>query len=91
MFLRPLKILVLLVMVWVEDDNGIKCLRVPSGRNIAIDYETFSDFIQAQKTGSLTFEIDYAIRNVTNEDEPILRMCSYTKDNNSARLGNETY
>ncbi|RAZ95756.1 hypothetical protein DK853_28265, partial [Klebsiella oxytoca] len=34
------------------------------------------------KTGSLTFEIDYAIRNVTNEDEPILRMCSYTKDNN---------
>lgn len=34
---------------WVEDDNGIKCLRVPSGRNIAIDYETFSDFIQAQK------------------------------------------
>lgn len=67
---------------WVEDDNGIKCLRVPSGRNIAIDYETFSDFIQAQKTGSLTFEIDYAIRNVTNEDEPILRMCSYTKDNN---------
>lgn len=67
---------------WVEDDNGIKCLRVPIGRNIAIDYETFSDFIQAQKTGSLTFEIDYAIRNVTNEDEPILRMCSYTKDNN---------
>ena len=67
---------------WVEDNNGIKCLRVPSGRNITIDYETFSDFIQTQKTGSLTFEIDFATRNITNEDEPVLRMCSYTKDNN---------
>lgn len=65
---------------WVEDNNGIKCLRVPSGRNITIDYETFSDFIQTQKTGSLTFEIDFATRNITNEDEPVLRMCSYTKD-----------
>lgn len=60
MFLRPLKILVLLVMVGLKCNNGIKCLRVPSGRSITIDYETFSDFIQTQKTGSLTFEIDFA-------------------------------
>ena len=67
---------------WVSDNQGIKCLRVPSGRSIEIDYETFSDFIDTHKTGSLTFEIDFATRNVTNEDLPVLKMCSYTQDNN---------
>lgn len=67
---------------WVTDDAGIKCLRVPSGRSVVIDYETLSDFIQARKTGSLTFEIDFATRNVTDEDDPVLRICSYTEDGN---------
>lgn len=67
---------------WVTDSDGIKCLRVPSGRSIDIDYEAFSDFIQTRKTGSLTFEIDFATRNVTDEDSPVLRMCSYTQDGN---------
>lgn len=67
---------------WVTDENGIRCLRVPSGREITIDYEFLSDFIQSRKTGSMTFEIDYATKNVTDEDEPVLRMCSYTEDGN---------
>jgi hypothetical protein len=65
---------------WVTDSDGIKCLRVPSGRSVEIDYETFSDFIQTRKTGSLTFEIDYAIHNATDTEAPVLRMCSYTED-----------
>lgn len=67
---------------WVTDSDGIKCLRVPSGRSVEIDYETLSDFIQNRKTGSLAFEIDFATRNVTNEDLPVLKMCSYTEDGN---------
>lgn len=67
---------------WVTDSEGIKCLRVPSGRSIEIDYETLSDFITTRKTGSLTFEIDFATRNVTDEESPVLRMCSYTQDGN---------
>lgn len=67
---------------WVADNNGIKCLRVPSGRSVTIDYETFSDFIATRKTGSLTFEIDFATSAVTDMEAPILKMCSYTADGN---------
>lgn len=67
---------------WVTDNDGIRCLRVPSGRSVEIDYETFSDFIQSRKTGSLTFEIDFATRNITDTESPLLRMCSYTESEN---------
>lgn len=65
---------------WVVDENGIKCLRVPSGRSIDIDYEFLSAFLgddQTSKTGSVTVEIDYAVRAVSDEETPVLRMCSY--------------
>ena len=65
---------------WVTDDDGIKCLRVPSGRTVAIDYEAFSGFMAANKTNSLTIELDLRTHNVTNDDAAVLKMCSYKTD-----------
>ena len=63
---------------WVADSQGRRCLRVPAGRSIDIDYEAFSDFLGEQHTGSLTIEFDFNIHDVTDEAEPIIRMCSYS-------------
>lgn len=70
---------------WVTDSRGVRCLRVPAGREVIIDYEALSDFkggTGTSKTGSLTFEIDYAVRAVTDEETPVLRMCSYADSGN---------
>lgn len=70
---------------YVTDDNGNKCLRVLAGDSLHITgYEAFSGFMGDSHTASLTMEFDFAVRNVTNEDEPILRMCSY---NNGIPVG----
>lgn len=70
---------------WVVDDNGIRCFRVPSGRELTIDYEAFNAFKgddQTAKTGSLTIELDFKVRAIFDEQSPILRMCSYTDSGN---------
>lgn len=70
---------------WVTDDEGNKCLRMLAGDFLYIKgYEAFSDFLGNNNTSSLTMEFDVAVRNVTNETEPILRMCSY---NNNIPVG----
>ena len=71
---------------WVTDENGIKCLQVPSGRSVAIDYEAFSGFMAANKTNSLTIELDLRTHNVTNDDAAVLKMCSYKADGNPLGL-----
>lgn len=71
---------------WVSDENGIKCLRVPSGRTVTIDYEAFSGFMDANKTNSLTIELDLRTHNVTNDDAAVLKMCSYKSDGNPLGL-----
>ena len=67
---------------WVTDASGQRCLRILAGQSLEIDYEVMQAFIEAgQKYGnqkaSVTMEFDMAVRNVTNEDDPILRVCSY--------------
>ena len=67
---------------WVTDADGQRCLRLLAGQSLEIDYEAMQAYIDAgQKYGnqkaSLTMEFDIAVRNVTNEDDPILRVCSY--------------
>ena len=68
---------------WVDDENNVKCLRVPAGRELTIDYESFSDFIgTSQNTGSATIEFDFRTRYINDENLPIIRMCSYSNDGN---------
>ena len=68
---------------WVDDESNVKCLRVPAGRELTIDYESFSDFVgTSQNTGSATIEFDFRTRYISDEDLPIIRMCSYGSDGN---------
>lgn len=70
---------------WVEDYKGQRCLRIPAGRTLDIEYEAFSEFMGSNNTSSLTIELDLASKNNSPiikadgkfEDDPILRMCSY--------------
>lgn len=68
---------------WVSDRNGIKCLRVPDGTEIDIDYNPFSAFTNSgNNTASMTMEFDIATRNVLDEDAAVLKVCSYDTNNN---------
>lgn len=68
---------------WVSDGSGQRCLRLRAGQYVEITgYEPYQAFIDSgQRYGnqqaSVTIELDMAIRNITNEDDPIIRMCSY--------------
>lgn len=65
---------------WITDESDNKCLRVPSGSFIDIDYETFQDYIGTDNRRSLSIELDIATRNITDENDSVLRMCSYMPD-----------
>lgn len=68
---------------WTSDNNDIKCLRVPSGAEVDIDYEPFSAFTNSgSNTASMTMEFNIATRNIVNEDAAILKVCSYNTNNN---------
>lgn len=56
---------------WVTDDDGVKVLRVLAGQKLTIDLSPFAQFI-SYNSSSLTMEFDLAIRNVSNEDDPVL-------------------
>jgi len=59
---------------WVTDANGQKVLRVLAGEYLIIEYEPF---IQLKNDGSaeVTIDFDFAVRNITQEDEPIIDVC----------------
>lgn len=63
---------------WTTDSNGVKCLRVLAGSSLDIDYEAFSGFTTNNNTNSLTIEFDIATRNIVNEQEAIIKMCTYS-------------
>lgn len=61
---------------WVTDDAGEKVLRIPSGRQLTISYNPLNHFYTAPAPSkSLTFEMDFQVNNITNEDDPIVRLC----------------
>lgn len=67
---------------YTTDENGNKCFRTYAGDWLHIKgYEAFSDFMGSEHTKSLTMEFDFAVRNITNENEPVLRMCTYYNGN----------
>ena len=63
---------------WGTDDKGVKCLKIPAGESVSIDYEAFSGFLgDKAHTDSLTVEFDLMVSHISDEDEPLIQMCSY--------------
>lgn len=63
---------------WGTDGKGVKCLKIPAGESVSIDYEAFSGFMgDKTHTDSLTVEFDLAVSHISDEDEPLIQMCSY--------------
>ena len=57
---------------WVIDgDTNARCLRVLEGEKVSISYDAYGDDTPAQ---GLTVEVDFATRNVTDEDGILLKM-----------------
>lgn len=61
---------------WCQDDENNKVLRVRAGQTLTIPYECFQDYLTST-ANSCTIELDFAVRNITNEDDPVFRICSY--------------
>lgn len=61
---------------WITDgtEQNNKILRIPAGRTLNIQFNPFSQFRTA-RASSMTLDIDFAVRNVTNEDDPIVQIC----------------
>ena len=62
---------------YVATDAG-KCFRLLAGQRLHIGYDPLQDFTQEKNTASMTLELDVMTRNVTDLDEPVLRVCSET-------------
>lgn len=63
---------------WGTDNKGVKCLKIPAGESVSIDYEAFSGFMGSKAhTDSLTVEFDLMVSHISDEDEPLIQMCSY--------------
>ena len=59
---------------WTVDDDGNKVLRIPAGCQLNIQYNPFAQFISSPDS-TLTIDIDFCVRNVVNEDDPIIQLC----------------
>lgn len=58
---------------WVADDSGIKVLRVLAGERLNIALNPFAQFVSSPDS-AMTMEFDISVRNVTDEDTPILKI-----------------
>lgn len=58
---------------WLTDKDGNKMLRVPAGCTLNIKYNPLAQFLN-NPASSLTMDFDICVRNVTNEDDPILSL-----------------
>jgi len=59
---------------WTVDDDGNKVLRIPAGCLLNIRYNPFAQFLNSPDS-TLTIDLDFCVRNVVNEDDPIIRLC----------------
>lgn len=60
---------------WVTAEDGNKVLRILAGQELRIGYEPFKNFISSS-ANSMTLEMVVKVRNVTDEETPIIRVCS---------------
>ena len=58
---------------WVADANGVKVLRVLAGERLNIQLNPFAQFVSSPDS-AMTMEFDISVRNVTDEDTPILKI-----------------
>ena len=58
---------------YIKDSEGESCLRIPAGRLLTIAYNPLA-LLYRSPNSSLTIEMDVAVRNVTNEDDPIIKL-----------------
>ena len=65
---------------WLVDSEGNRVLRVPAGSVLNVQTNPFAQFL-TQPNSSMTMEFDFKVSNVTNEDDPILRICEPSGNN----------
>lgn len=58
---------------WVKDEDNISVLRVPTGRTLTINYDVLNNL-----SNGTTFEMDFKVRNVFNDDSVVFRFCEYS-------------
>lgn len=58
---------------WVTDSSNQKVLRVLAGQSLTIQYDPWEEFSSNAQT-MMTFELDFCIRNITQEDEPVFEI-----------------
>ena len=71
--------------LWVTDDDGNKCLKVPAGCSVNITgYEAFDDIHSSGGVKSATISMTFKVADIrTNgEEDPAFRMCSYISSDN---------
>ena len=57
---------------WVTSDiDGQKILHIPAGASVNFKYNPFAQFLSTADSG-MTLEMDFMVRNVTNEVDPIV-------------------
>ena len=64
---------------WMTAEDGQKVLRIMAGSTLEIKKNVWAQFL-SNPNSSMTFEIDCAIRNVTNFSDPIVKMFEGTND-----------
>lgn len=57
--------------LWTVDEEKRKCLRVLAGQRIVIE-RNFFDSLMKNPNSTITFDIDFRVRNITNTEDPIL-------------------
>ncbi len=59
---------------WIaSDEDGQRVLRVPAGAKVNFKYNPFAQFLTTADS-SLEIELDFKVRNVTNEEDPIVSL-----------------
>ena len=56
---------------WVTATDGVKVLRILAGEKLNIKFNPFVQFLTTPDS-SMTLDLDFCVRNVTNEDDPII-------------------
>ena len=58
---------------WVKDESGESCLLIPAGRRLTIALNPLA-LLYRSPNASLHMEFDMAVKNVTNEEDPIIQL-----------------
>lgn len=61
---------------WTVDDEGRKCLFIPARSKCVVDLAPLANF----KSGNMTIEFCYKVKNVVDYQEPIITICDDTDD-----------